>query len=80
MTISFMGVGEIHLYINKYIGIGTVILYALVSNYNQAMLKKELQQMPTASVYSTGKSILLELSLITLIYVGIIYIGIKLFS
>ena len=74
MVVSFLGVGEIHILLNKYLSIGVVILYAIVSNYNQSMLKRELREIPTAYFYSSGKSIMIEYTLILSIYIGMIYL------
>ena len=77
IILSFAGVGEIHTLINKYFMIGIVVIYALLSNYNKNMLKKEISQKPTASFYRRGYSIMIEYILIVLIYCGIIYISLK---
>lgn len=78
-AVMFLTVGELHIYLPKYLSMGVVISYVILSSYNMNMLKRETQQQPTPVLYHSGISITIQTILTILIYIGGIYTLLKIY-
>ena len=77
LAIIFGTAGDLNLTIIRSASIVTLICYALISQYNLTMSKKNVINNDASNFYITGESTKIEYIIITCIYLSAIYALLK---
>jgi len=77
LAIIFGTAGDLNLSILRSASIATLITYALISQYNIAMSKKDVKNNDASNFYISGESAKIEYITITCIYLSAIYALLK---